>query len=77
MAQLLYPGGEARGEHQQPDERQGQRRHEPRGQQRFYHLEPVPLAEVDAWLHPFECYWRKRMRAIDAALNEQQKEPDR
>jgi DNA-binding transcriptional ArsR family regulator len=52
-------------------------REEPRGQQRFYHLEPVPLAEVDAWLHPFERYWRKRMRAIDAALDQQEKEPDR
>jgi DNA-binding transcriptional ArsR family regulator len=50
-------------------------REEPRGQQRFYHLEPVPLAEVDAWLHPFERYWRERMRAIDAALNQQEKEP--
>lgn len=44
-------------------------REEPRGQQRFYHLEPLPLAEVDAWLHTFERYWLDRMRAIDAALD--------
>lgn len=51
-------------------------REEPRGQQRFYHLEPIPLAEVGEWLHPFERYWRERMRAIDAALDHQGKEPD-
>jgi DNA-binding transcriptional ArsR family regulator len=46
-------------------------REEPRGQQRFYHLEPVRLAEVDAWLHPFERYWRARLRALDAVLDEE------
>jgi hypothetical protein len=37
-------------------------------------LEPVPLAEVDQWLHPFERYWRDRMHAIETLLNEQQQE---
>jgi len=46
-------------------------REEPRGQQRFYHLETAPLAEIGEWLHPFERYRRERMRAIDAALDEQ------
>lgn len=45
-------------------------REEPRGQQRFYHLEAAPLAEVGEWLHPFERYWRSRMRALDAALSD-------
>ncbi|MGH9082245.1 MAG: ArsR/SmtB family transcription factor [Acidimicrobiales bacterium] len=44
-------------------------REEPRGQQRYYHLEPVPLAEVDQWLHPFERYWRSRMRDIQTTLD--------
>jgi len=29
-------------------------REEPRGQQRYYRLEPLPLAEVGEWLHRFE-----------------------
>lgn len=45
-------------------------REEPRGQQRYYHLEPMPLVEVDQWLHPFERYWRTRMRNIQAALDQ-------
>lgn len=45
-------------------------REEPRGQQRFYHLEPVPLVEVDQWLHPFERYWRSRMRNLQATLDQ-------
>ncbi|HEU5103723.1 MAG TPA: metalloregulator ArsR/SmtB family transcription factor [Roseiflexaceae bacterium] len=38
-------------------------REEARGRQRFYHLNPTALAEVREWLHPFEQYWRQRMRA--------------
>ncbi len=48
-------------------------REEPRGQQRYYHLEALPLAEVDAWLHPFERYWRGRMRALRQVLDEEQR----
>ena len=52
-------------------------REEPRGQQRFYHLEPHPLAEVGEWLHPFERFWRDRMQALAAVLDDEQKETDR
>ncbi|HLZ70818.1 MAG TPA: metalloregulator ArsR/SmtB family transcription factor [Dehalococcoidia bacterium] len=48
-------------------------REEPRGQQRYYHLEALPLAEVDEWLHPFERYWRGRMRALRQLLDEEQR----
>ena len=46
-------------------------REEPRGQQRFYHLEPLPLVEVEEWLHPFERYWRDRMQALVTVLEDQ------
>ncbi|MDC0768575.1 ArsR/SmtB family transcription factor [Streptomyces sp. HD] len=46
-------------------------REEPRGRQRFYHLEPAPLAEVGEWLHPFEHYWHARMRSLRDLLDEQ------
>ena len=39
-------------------------REEPRGRHRYYHLEPAPLAEVGRWLHPYEHYWRQRMRLL-------------
>ena len=48
-------------------------REEPRGQQRYYHLEALPLAEVDEWLHPFERYWRGRLRALRQVLDEEQR----
>ncbi|MFJ8104313.1 ArsR/SmtB family transcription factor [Streptomyces sp. NPDC096132] len=52
-------------------------REEPRGRQRFYHLEPMPLAEVGEWLHPFEHYWRARMRSLGDVLDEQRNEAHR
>ena len=45
-------------------------REEPRGRHRYYHLQPEPLAEVGAWLHPFERYWRARMGALSDVLDE-------
>ena len=44
---------------------------EARGRQRFYHLNAAALAEVSEWLHPFEHYWRERMRALRDTLNEE------
>lgn len=46
-------------------------REEPRGQQWFYHLAPLPLAEVEAWLKPFERYWEKRLDALAEVLDEE------
>lgn len=44
---------------------------ERRGRQRYYHLEAEPLAEVGEWLHPFEHYWRARMRSLRDLLDEE------
>ncbi|MGW2371835.1 MULTISPECIES: ArsR/SmtB family transcription factor [Kitasatospora] len=46
-------------------------REEPRGRHRYYHLEPDPLAEVEEWLHPFERYWRQRMRSLRDVLEKE------
>lgn len=43
---------------------------EPRGRHRYYHLRADPLAEVDAWLHPFEHFWRTRMRSLRDVLDD-------
>jgi DNA-binding transcriptional ArsR family regulator len=50
-------------------------REEPRGRQRFYHLEAAALAEVDDWLRPFTHYWTRRLRApTDLPYDEEHKQ---
>ncbi|MEB3021917.1 ArsR/SmtB family transcription factor [[Mycobacterium] crassicus] len=44
------------------------------GRQRIYHIEPAPLEQVSAWLHPFESFWRERLRSM-AELLENEEEP--
>lgn len=39
-----------------------------RGRERHYHLNPAPLEEVDAWLRPFERYWRDRLSDLAELL---------
>ncbi|MGI5126009.1 metalloregulator ArsR/SmtB family transcription factor [Pseudonocardia sp. CA-107938] len=34
------------------------------GRTRTYHLTTDPLATVSEWLHPFEKFWRARLRAF-------------
>ena len=41
-----------------------------RGQQRLYYLTAAPLAGVEEWLHPFERYWRGRLRDLADFLDE-------
>jgi DNA-binding transcriptional ArsR family regulator len=39
------------------------------GRQRIYRLEPVPLAEVQDWLSPYERFWRERMSELGTVLD--------
>lgn len=48
-------------------------REEPRGRERYYHLDPRPLAEVDAWLEAFSRYWKHRLAALEDLLDEESK----
>ena len=45
-------------------------REQPSGRQRHYHLAAEPLLEVGAWLHPFERYWRDRLRTLADVLED-------
>jgi DNA-binding transcriptional ArsR family regulator len=45
-------------------------REEVRGRERHYHLTAEPLVAVSQWLHPFERYWRDRLRALADVLEE-------
>jgi DNA-binding transcriptional ArsR family regulator len=73
LASRFQLGRPAISEHLQVLRSCGLVREEPRGRQRFYHLEPIPLTEVGDWLHPFEHYWRERLRALRAVLEEEQR----
>jgi len=47
-------------------------REQPRGRERYYHLDPRPLSEVDTWLDAFTKYWNKRLAAIEDVLKEEE-----
>ena len=47
-------------------------REEVRGRERHYHLTAEPLATVSEWLHPFERYWRDRMRTLAQIMEEEE-----
>jgi DNA-binding transcriptional ArsR family regulator len=49
-------------------------REEPRGRERYYHLDPRPLEEVEAWLEGFKRYWKQRLVALEDLLDQGKKE---
>ncbi len=50
-------------------------REEPRGRERYYHLDPRPLSEIGTWLEAFTRYWEKRLAALEDVLeNMEEKE---
>lgn len=46
-------------------------REEPRGRERYYHLDPRPLSEVEKWLGAFSSYWKARLASLEDVLNEE------
>jgi DNA-binding transcriptional ArsR family regulator len=46
-------------------------REEPRGRERYYHLDPRPLREVDAWLGGFEKFAKERLKQLEVLLDEE------
>ncbi len=47
-------------------------RDEPVGRHRHYHLATEPLAQVGEWLHPFERFWRERLRAFADVMEDEE-----
>src|SRR5262245_24008254 len=47
-------------------------REEIRGRERHYRLTAEPLAAVSDWLHPFERYWRDRMRTLSKIMRSEE-----
>lgn len=50
-------------------------RQEVRGREHHYELAAEPLAEVGAWLRPFERYWRERLSALSDHVSEEHPKP--
>ena len=46
-------------------------REEPRGRERYYHLDPRPLTEVEKWIDGFERYWKQRLGDLEQLLDEE------
>ena len=38
-------------------------------QQRWYHVDPEPLTEIDTWLEPYRAYWSGRLDALERHLD--------
>ena len=52
-------------------------REEPRGRERFYHLDPRPLEDVTAWVEAFSGYWEARLDALDVLLAQEKEKTHR
>lgn len=48
-------------------------REEPRGRERYYHLDPRPLEEVEAWIDVFSKYWKQRLVDLEELLEKEGK----
>ena len=72
LASRFEIGRPAVSEHLQVLRRAGLIREEPRGRERYYHLDPRPLSEVEAWLRAFTRYWKQRMEALEQVLEQEQ-----
>ncbi|NDL60660.1 ArsR/SmtB family transcription factor [Phytoactinopolyspora mesophila] len=40
------------------------------GRERHYQLEAEPLMKLQHWLHPYEQFWRERMKALGEVLED-------
>jgi DNA-binding transcriptional ArsR family regulator len=59
-------------EHLQVLRRAGLVADEPAGRHRHYHLTAAPLEHLSDWLHPFERFWRERLRAFADVVAEEE-----
>ncbi|HZV19918.1 MAG TPA: metalloregulator ArsR/SmtB family transcription factor [Hyphomicrobiales bacterium] len=70
LAQGFKIGRPAVSEHLQVLRKARLVREEPRGRERYYHLDPRPLSEIETWLAAFDKYWKERLAALDVLLKE-------
>jgi DNA-binding transcriptional ArsR family regulator len=73
LAQRFELGRPAVSEHLQVLRKARLVREEPRGRERFYHLDPRPLEEVDAYLAALNKYWKARMSSLEELLDKEER----
>jgi DNA-binding transcriptional ArsR family regulator len=71
IAEKFSVGRPAVSEHLQVLRRAQLVREEIRGRQRFYHIDPRPLEEVETWIHAFSRYWEERLDALNELLKKE------
>jgi len=71
MAEQFALGRPAISEHLKVLRDAGLVREEPRGRERFYHLDAEPLREVGEWLGPYEQFWRAKLAGLRDLLDEE------
>ncbi len=71
LAQGFTIGRPAVSEHLQVLRRAGLVREEPRGRERYYHLDPRPLSEIETWLQTFTHYWNERLQSLEVLLDQE------
>ena len=45
---------------------------EPRGRERYYHLNAAPLKEVQGWLNAYQAFWGDSMERLSQLLDEEE-----
>ncbi|MFQ5737423.1 MAG: ArsR/SmtB family transcription factor [Acidobacteriota bacterium] len=45
------------------------------GRNRFYHLNPDPLADIDHWLGPYRTFWQVRLDRLKTYVESRQDQP--
>jgi DNA-binding transcriptional ArsR family regulator len=48
-------------------------REEPRGRERWYHVDPRPLADVEKFVEVFTRQWKQRLAALEDLLDKEAK----
>ncbi len=44
-------------------------REEPRGRERYYHLDAAPLRDVEAWLREYQTFWATKPTDLSTLLD--------
>jgi DNA-binding transcriptional ArsR family regulator len=73
LAQGFEIGRPAVSEHLQVLRKARLVREEPRGRERYYHLDPRPLSEVGDWIEAFSRYWQQRLSTLEEVLDKEAK----
>lgn len=73
LAERFQVGRPAVSEHLQVLRRARLVREEPRGRERYYHLDPRPLDQLERWLDGFTRFAKQRLLDLEELLDEEER----